>query len=497
MSRKSKILIFIVAYNAENHIESVLSRIPAEIWESEKYTVEILIIDDASNDNTSRVSNEFKKLHNKSNMHILHNPVNQGYGGNQKLGYHYAVINDFDLVVLLHGDGQYAPELLPDMVNPILKGEADIVLGSRMLKKWDAVKGGMPLYKFIGNQILTKLQNCILGSNLAEFHTGYRAYKVETLRGIPFEHNSNDFDFDTDILIQVISRHCRMKEIPVPTFYGDEICHVNGLKYAFKIIKSTILSRIQKLNIYYHPKFDYEEDNTTYTAKLGFSSSHKFAVDHVDAKSVVADIGCGPGYVAAALIEKGCVIHGYDQFKPNEITKKFKSYHQIDCDHIEKSFNFKGKNLDYLLLLDIIEHLKDPEDFLLALREKISNFNPKIIITTANIAFFITRMSLLFGQFNYGKKGILDITHKRLFTFKQLKRSLINNGYSIKRTTGIPIPFPLVFGNNVFSNCLLLINTFLIMIWKELFSYQIAIIVTPNPTLDSLLKQAETECEKN
>lgn len=493
MKEKNKILIFVVAYNAESHIESVFSRIPSEVWDSKEYTTEVLIIDDASADKTSELSHKFKKMHDKTNMKVLHNPVNQGYGGNQKLGYHYAIKNNFDIVVMLHGDGQYAPELLPKMIIPILDEDADVVLGSRMLNKREAVKGGMPIYKFIGNQLLTKLQNLILKSNLAEFHTGYRAYRVKSLATLPFENNSNDFDFDTDILIQIIDNKYKIEEIPVPTFYGDEICHVNGVKYAYKICKSSFLSRIQKYNIYFHPKFDYEAENTTYTSKLDFNSSHKFAVDNVKKDQVVIDIGCGPGYVSNALIKNGCIIHGYDQYESNDITKNFKSYHKFDCDEIAKSFKFEDEKLDKVLLLDIIEHLKDPEAFLLSLRNKIAHFEPEVIITTANIGFLITRLSLFFGQFNYGKKGILDISHKRLFTFKQLKNSLTNNGYLVKKTTGIPVPFPLVFGNNIFSKFLLFINKLLIKICKGLFSYQIAMIATPQQTLDTLLERAKRE----
>ena len=109
---------------------------------------------------------------------VLYNPVNQGYGGNQKIGYHYAIERGFDFVALLHGDGQYAPEFLPALIEPLLKGEADAVFGSRMMNKRDALKGGMPLYKFVGNRILTSIQNRVLGANLTEFHSGYRVYSV-------------------------------------------------------------------------------------------------------------------------------------------------------------------------------------------------------------------------------------------------------------------------------------------------------------------------------
>jgi glycosyltransferase involved in cell wall biosynthesis len=116
---------------------------------------------------------------------VLYNPVNQGYGGNQKTGYHYAIEKDFDFVALLHGDGQYAPEVLGQLVEPLRRGEVDAVFGSRMLVPRDALKGGMPPYKYIGNRILTAVQNKLLGTRLSEFHSGYRVYAVSALRAIP------------------------------------------------------------------------------------------------------------------------------------------------------------------------------------------------------------------------------------------------------------------------------------------------------------------------
>ena len=144
---KKKILIFIVSYNAERTIGSVLSRIPKELTETE-----ILIIDDASQDKTLERSQE---LLSELNLRIFKNPKNLGYGGNQKLGYKYAIENDFDIVALIHGDGQYAPEELPSLLKPLIEESADAVFGSRMLKKRAALKGGMPTYKYYGNKILS------------------------------------------------------------------------------------------------------------------------------------------------------------------------------------------------------------------------------------------------------------------------------------------------------------------------------------------------------
>ena len=253
---KKNLLIFIVAYNAETTIKSVVSRIPKEL--SKKYNLEILIIDDSSKDKTFEISKKLKEFYKKQRIKIkvYYNPTNQGYGGNQKIGYHYAIKNNFDYVVLLHGDGQYAPECLPELLKCVDKKEFDVVIGSRMVNKKLALRGGMPFYKFVGNIILTTMQNFLLGTNLSEFHSGYRIYSVNSLKKIPFHFNTNDFHFDTEILIQLLTNKEKIKEISVPTFYGNEICHVNGIKYAFNVLRMTSIAKLQKtINIKFSKKF--------------------------------------------------------------------------------------------------------------------------------------------------------------------------------------------------------------------------------------------------
>ncbi len=179
---KKKVLIFIVCYNAERFITDVLSRIPNEIWHSDVFNTEILIIDDESIDQTFNQAIEYIHHNQDLKITLLHNPKNQGYGGNQKIGYYYAIQNHFDVVVLMHGDGQYPPEFINEIIQPIINEEADVVFGSRMIYKGDALKGNMPLYKWIGNQILTHFQNLILQSNLSEFHTGYSGSRLHKIQ---------------------------------------------------------------------------------------------------------------------------------------------------------------------------------------------------------------------------------------------------------------------------------------------------------------------------
>lgn len=480
-----RLLIFIVAYNAETTIEKVLGRIPASLHQK---NVEVLIIDDASRDETFLNGLRYQRAHSAFKITVLRTPENQGYGGNQKLGYRYAIDNNFDIVALLHGDGQYAPEKLPTLLVPLIAGEADAVFGSRMIDKRAARAGGMPLYKWLGNQILTGFQNWMLGTRLSEFHSGYRLYSTRALARIPFEKNTNDFHFDTEIIVQFVLKNLRITELPIPTYYGDEICHVNGLKYAWDICKTMLRAQFHQANLLFDRKFDLNIPEENYDLKLGFASSHTVAIDAVRPGNRVLDIGCGQGYVAQELAKKGCQVTGMDQYAPQISATPG----QIDfiCWNLDrKEFPVNVSTFDQILMLDIIEHLKEPERFMDELRCAAAGKRPEVIITTANIGFAVTRLMLLFGQFNYGKKGILDATHTRLFTFRSLDALLDQSGYKLLEVRGIPAPFPKALGTNVVSSFLLRVNQMLIRLSKGLFSYQIFVRAEAKPTVQNLLTE--------
>ncbi|GDX33744.1 glycosyl transferase [Actinomycetes bacterium] len=242
-----KIGILVVAYNAEETLSKVLDRIPSEFAQQIE---SILVCDDASTDNTHHVGLSYQN-NSKLPLILIRHPTNLGYGGNQKTGYQWALEKNLDLVVLLHGDGQYAPEYLPQMVEPIVSGRADVVFGSRMMTSGGARKGGMPLYKYVGNKILTYIQNRLAKVSLTEWHSGYRAYSVASLRKVNFLKNSDYFDFDSQIILQMIDARQRIVEIEIPTFYGDEISRVNGIKYGLKILIHTLKFRLSSNKSYF------------------------------------------------------------------------------------------------------------------------------------------------------------------------------------------------------------------------------------------------------
>jgi glycosyltransferase involved in cell wall biosynthesis len=238
--KTQKVALFVVAYRAEKYIAATLARIPVEL---RAHFAEIFIIDDASADKTFETARAFVREARWENATVMRTPRNRGYGGNQKIGYTYALEQDFDIVVLLHGDGQYPPERLASIVAEFDDERFAAVFGSRMLEPRRALAGGMPLYKWIGNRVLTRIENVLLGSHLSEFHSGYRAYRCAALRCIDFLGGSDDFHFDTEIIIRLLARGFAIREVSMPTHYGDEECHVNSVCYAWNCIASVVRYR--------------------------------------------------------------------------------------------------------------------------------------------------------------------------------------------------------------------------------------------------------------
>jgi glycosyltransferase involved in cell wall biosynthesis len=479
------LLVLILAYEAEETIETVLDRIPTAIHED--FDVEILVLDDASVDETVDAGRRFGSTHPDLQITVLRNRVNQGYGGNQKVGYAYAIAHGLDFVVMVHGDGQYAPEKLPALLAPLRDGRADAVFGSRMLDKGGARRGGMPLYKFVGNRILTVAQNAVLGTDFSEFHSGYRAYSVDALRKVRFRLNTNDFHFDTEIILQFIVAGLRIEEVPIPTYYGDEISRVNGLVYAFNVMRATLRAWLHRTGLLFRRRLQpVTTGNEHYELKLGFASSHSMTLEAIKPSTAVIDIGAGPGGMARHLMAKGCRVAVVDQFEPSDAPIGIEVYVQ----NLNEKFEFRVTDFDYLLLLDVIEHMANPEDFLERLRDQF-DFKPRtLILTTPNVAFFVQRFTLLFGQFNYGESGILDMTHTRLFTFRSLRSLLDDAGFQIRVIRGIPAPFPKVVRNPRLGKALVTLNLLLIRLSKSLFSYQIYVEAEARPDADFIVRDA-------
>jgi len=247
MFNGKKVIVVLPAYNAEKTLENTYNEIPMDIVDK------ILMVDDHSIDNTVLLA---KRLGIETIVHER----NYGYGRNQKTCYSEALRQGGDIVVMLHPDYQYTPKLISAMVGMIAYGVYDVVLGSRILGG-KALSGGMPVYKYIANRLLTAFQNILLGSKLSEFHTGYRAFSRKVLETLPLNENSDDFIFDNEMLAQVIYFDFNVGEISCPTKYFTDSSSINfirSIKYGIGVIHTSLIYFFSRLNIFKHPIFNHQ-----------------------------------------------------------------------------------------------------------------------------------------------------------------------------------------------------------------------------------------------
>jgi glycosyltransferase involved in cell wall biosynthesis len=224
------IFIIMPAYNAGKTIERVFARIPDYV---KKRVGKYVVINDGSSDDTEDALNRLEKLY--PDFVVLKHEKNRGYGAAEKTLLNYALEEGADVAILLHSDGQYSPEKIPELIKPFDNNEADIVQGSRMMEG-AAIKGGMPLYKFAANKALTFIENLFFGMKMAEFHSGYMLYARKALLEIPFNKLSDSFDFDLEMLVMAKINGLRIVEVPIPTIYADETSHLNPIKYGFDVL---------------------------------------------------------------------------------------------------------------------------------------------------------------------------------------------------------------------------------------------------------------------
>jgi len=244
MLHQKKVVVVMPAYNASKTLEMTYNEIPLDIVD------EVILVDDASRDDTADRAREL-------GIHTIIHVENRGYGGNQKTCYREALSKGADVVVMLHPDYQYSPRLITAMGSMIVSGHYDLVLGSRILGG-QALTGGMPLYKYIANRLLTLIENMALGVKLSEYHTGYRAFSSKVLEKLPLEANSDDFVFDNEMLAQAVYFGFRIGEISCPTKYFDDASSINFrrcVKYGFGVLETSLKFLMQKWGIIRSPIF--------------------------------------------------------------------------------------------------------------------------------------------------------------------------------------------------------------------------------------------------
>ena len=468
-----RIGIVVVAYNAESTLQQTLERIPLDF---RSRIEEVIISDDASHDSTFELGREWAARADTPKTTVIRHTKNLGYGGNQKAAYSLAIQHGLDIIVLLHGDGQYAPESLPEIVDPFVKTDCAAVFGSRMMTKGAAKRGGMPFYKRIGNAVLTRFENSILRTNLTEFHSGYRAYRTSILKAIPFQANSDGFDFDAQIIAQVLHAGGSITEVPIPTYYGDEICYVNGMKYAKDVVRDVLEYRMA---IQGFGTSEWVPTPDEYDFKEGDGSSHSLILKMMAIlpPSKVLDLGCSAGLLAEKIKHEGHTVVGVDAIELPQVRERTDAFFIAD---LEKPLAPEiGTGFDVVIAGDIIEHLAKPGDALKEMR-RVLRPGGQLILSVPNFGHWYPRFRVAFGLFGYDRRGVLDNTHLRFFTRSTLRRSVRRAGFDILQEASTGLPLGSIGATGGVGVLLRKFDSALVRARPTVFGYQSVFRLTPH-----------------
>jgi 2-polyprenyl-3-methyl-5-hydroxy-6-metoxy-1,4-benzoquinol methylase len=322
---------------------------------------------------------------------------------------------------------------------------------------------------------------------MSEFHSGYRAYRVSALDRIPYHYNTNDFHFDTEIIVQLLARGMRIVEVPIPTYYGDEICHVEGVPYAANCVSTVLRARANRYHLVHHPKFDVF-DSGEYVFKESPNTVHQHVLSRPWRRGEkVVELGAGHGRVGLSLHDRGVDVLATDLRRPAAVQFPF-PFLELDLDgaFAPEVLSALDGPADTVVALDVIEHLKRPERSLQEIR-RILKPGGRLVASTANVAYLVVRVMLALGQFNYGKKGILDLTHQRLFTVRSFCRTLEGEGFRIDSVRGFGPPIRDMVGSSRLLGLLDSVAGGLARLWPRLLGYQFIVEATRLDDVDSLL----------
>ncbi len=468
-----RIGVLVVAYNAATTLAKVLDRIPDEIRSD---IDEVIVSDDHSQDSTYLVGLGYQQVSDLP-ITLIRQPENLGYGGNQKAGYELAIEHGLDIVVMLHGDGQYAPESLPDIMAPLLAGEADAVFGSRIMIKGAARKGGMPLYKYVGNRILSRFENAALGTDLPSSTRGTGPTRCSALKQIPFEQNTDGFNFDTQIIIQFHDAGMRIAEVPIPTYYGDEICYVDGMGYAADVTKDVVAYRLQKAGFGDGSRIALTEE---YQLKPSEDSSHGRISTLLKARPPAGSWTSAARAVSwpSDCRPMGHHVTGVDVNEIAGVRERTDEFFKADLnDGIPAEV---GKGFDVVLAADVLEHLVNPGALI---RQARSVLAPEgvAIFCVPNIAHWYPRFRSTLGMFDYDQRGILDSTHLRFFTRRSIRKLIERQGFTVRRLEPVGLPLDALGVEGGRAQVAAAGRPHVLDLWPTMFGYQFIVEATPNP----------------
>jgi len=465
---QKRIAVYVVAHNAAQSLSRVLGRIPQPVRER---VAEILVFDAGSRDDTYLVGVGYKAVFGHENLTIFRGSEG-GLGANSKRALTYCREQGYAIVVLLHADGKYAPEVIADLLAPLERGEVDAVFGSRFLAS-NPVRHGMPLHKYLAIRLLSALQNRLLGLELSEYHCGYRAYALRAVADLPYDTNSDGLHFDTEIIIQMKQKRLRITEVPVPVYSGEEADAFRGVAYAANVLRVLGQYWLHSRGFREYAKYAVAEK---YTYKESPTASHQRILQLLDRdRQHVLDVGCGAGYLAEALAVRGNTVVGVDARRAAGVEERVSRFVQVDLDR--ETIPWSGPPFAFVVLGDVLEHLREPERLLAQCQSLLAD-DGRLIVSVPNVAHWSVRLPLLFGRFPYAAKGILDRSHVRFFTLRSARAELDRSGFVVERIETTTAPLEQLFPGRQASPLVRLLTAVQRIgnrWWPGLFAYQIVL----------------------
>ena len=423
------------------------------------------------------------------NLDVLALAGSPGYGALQKAAFEHALRIGLDLVIVVPAGAPLAAGVLQTMLAPFQDVGVAAVFGSRLLPGSGAT-GRMPFLRGLANRVVSGIQRWQLRSAITDYHSGFRAYRSTALARLPFRHNGDSLQFDTELAIQLQWKGDRVVEVAVPRHSGGRVRGFAALRYAWQSIATVLRARANRVYLVYHPKFDVD-DGTDYSFKEASTSVHQAVLRREWPSSIsVLELGAGHGGVARALHARGTRVVAVDYARPDEAFPFPYLQHDLDQPFAERVCAELGGSglggpelggkVDCVVALDVIEHLTRPE---LGLREIRDVLVPGglLVASTGNIAFWAIRLMLAVGQFNYGKKGILDRTHTRLFSVRSFRRTIEGEGFRVRSIKGFGPPIEDMIGKSWPLRALDRIAAWSARVWPSMFAYQILVEADVGP----------------
>jgi 2-polyprenyl-3-methyl-5-hydroxy-6-metoxy-1,4-benzoquinol methylase len=403
-------------------------------------------------------------------VRILRTPGPRSYGGARKAAFDYAIQRGLDLVIAMRADGVHPVEALELLIDAAAAAPDRVTIAARYLSGIPE-RDGPTLLRRAGHHLSNRMVNSLLRLDLRDYLSGLRAYPTAALASVPFHLDSDGRDLDMEILIQLRALGVEFEEIPAPSAWQEFASDLPGMVGILRSSRSALQYRLHQLHVTRDGRY-LVDHGVHYALKSSLRGSHFQIVDTIDPGADVLDLGCSQGLLAKPLSEKGVELTGVDQGPAGPVSPYVKAYYQHDLDR-ELDLPL-GRDFDYVVIADVIEHLQSRHEVLVAARRFLRE-GGRLVVSTPNIALWFYRLSLLVGRFEYGARGVLDRTHVHLYTRATFRREVERAGFRILRERVTSLPFEVVFESTGRNAWIRRIETFyhaLARLWPEMFAYQ-------------------------